>query len=165
MIARKWVLAFALVSGGVAAHSHPAANAPATEDVDAAAQEAARAVDAFGAAIHAGKIQKAADWLAPDLLVLESGGAERSRDQYLAEHAAADAAFLADARVERGHRVARASGDMAWVGTESTVTRTVDGKATRYLSTETMVLRRGREGWKIVHIHWSSRADKAAPAN
>jgi ketosteroid isomerase-like protein len=28
-------------------------------------------------------------------------------------------------------------------------------------STETMVLRSGADGWKIVHIHWSSHVMKA----
>jgi ketosteroid isomerase-like protein len=37
-----------------------------------------------------------------------------------------------------------------------------DGKEATMLSTETMVLRRGTSGWKIVHIHWSSRIKRPA---
>ena len=146
---RGLVLSLALSAASLAAAAAPDAG----DDIGAGALEAVQAVDAFSAAIKAAKIDEAAGWLAPDLLVLESGGAERSREQYLAEHAGADAVFLAGATVERGHRRARAQGELAWVATESTLTR--GDKA--YLSTETMVLQHGADGWKIVHIHWSSR--------
>lgn len=53
-------------------------------------------------------------------------------------------------------------GDIAWVGTESTVSHDKAGKSAASLSTETMVLGKTAQGWKIVHIHWSSRP---APSN
>jgi ketosteroid isomerase-like protein len=116
-----------------------------------------RVVDEFSAAIRAAKLDQAAKLLDDKVLILESGGSERSRDQYLAEHAVADAAFMQGATQQLRFRRARAEGAMAWVGTESIVTHSRDGKPETVLSTESMVLHKSAEGWKIVHIHWSSR--------
>jgi uncharacterized protein (TIGR02246 family) len=114
-------------------------------------------VDAFSAALQAGDLERVRALLADDVLVLESGGAERSKDEYFASHAAADAAFLRDAHVQVTHRSARVDGGMAWVGTESEMHVSKDGVALTLLGTETMVLARAADGWRIVHIHWSSR--------
>ena len=56
------------------------------------------------------------------------------------------------------NRRAEAEGDMAWVATESELQGLEDGKPVKLLSTESMVLRKTGQGWRIVHIHWSSRA-------
>jgi ketosteroid isomerase-like protein len=143
-----------LASQGQAPAPPAGAAAPA---VAVAAQPAVDAVDAFSAALQAGDLSAAGRWLADDVLVLESGGAERSRAQYLQGHARHDAQFLKDAQVQPKQRTARASGDLAWVGSESEVHLTRDGKPLTLLATETMVLRRTADGWRIVHIHWSSR--------
>lgn len=155
------VLLMTMMGGGFAAPAalaHEAHHAPAlVQDIEAAATEAVAVVDAFSAAIQGVRIAQAAALLDPAVLVLESGGSERNRDQYLAEHAQADAAYMKDARQELRYRQARIVGDVAWVGTESSISRDKDGKPTSSLSTETMVLRKTAQGWKIVHIHWSSR--------
>ena len=54
-------------------------------------------------------------------------------------------------------RLPRIVGAMDWVGTESISTHDKDGKPSSSLSTETMLLKKTAQGWKIVHIHWSSR--------
>lgn len=133
----------------------------ATQDVPAAAQAAVAAVDAFGASLAKGNFTAVEAALAPEVIVLESGGAERSRSEYLGHHAKSDAAFLATAHVMLTRRTARAEGDTAWVASESEMHIQKDGKPATLLSTETMVLRDSPEGWKIVHIHWSSRPKKA----
>lgn len=129
-------------------------------DIDAAAIDAVAVVDAFGAAIGSADFAAAKALLDPGVLILESGGAERDRDTYLAEHALADAAFLQTARQQPRYRRARATDGLAWVATESTIERVDHGKQSVSLSTETMVLRKTDAGWKIVHIHWSSRPGK-----
>ena len=131
----------------------PAARADAPTAVDSAALPALAVVEAFSATLQAGELEKLPAFLDEGLLVLESGGAERSRAEYLDHHAGADAAFLKDAQVSVTRRRAQADGDFAWVGTESELRR--EGKV--YLGTETMLLRRSGDAWKIVHIHWSSR--------
>jgi hypothetical protein len=127
-------------------------------DIAPAAVDAVKVVDAFSAAIKAVKISEAGDLMDAKALILESGGSERSRDEYLQSHAIADAAFMQNAKQELRYRQAQADGNVAWVGTESILQTSRDGKPMMVLSTETMVLSKGPQGWKIVHIHWSSRA-------
>jgi ketosteroid isomerase-like protein len=127
------------------------------QDIAPGAADAVKVVDAFSAAIKAVKLDEAGKLLDPEVLILESGSSERSRDEYLGEHAIADAAFMQTATQQPRYRQARAEGDVAWVGTESLLETTRDGKPLHLLSTETMVLKRTEQGWRIVHIHWSSR--------
>lgn len=140
------------------------ANSAAAGDRQADVPESARAavatVDRFFAALSAGDIDKAAAELDPQVIILESGGAERSAAEYLGGHAKSDAEFLKKAEHKPGHRTARASGDLAWVASDNDMVIQQDGRPVTIASAETMVLRRTGSGWKIVHIHWSSRARK-----
>jgi len=140
------------------------ANPAAAEEWQTDAPEEARAavavVDRFFASLSAGDIDGAAAELDPGLIVLESGGAERSAAEYLSHHAGSDAQFLKTAQQKPGRRVARANGDLAWVASDNDLVIQQDGKPVTIASAETMVLRRTDGGWKIVHIHWSSRARK-----
>ena len=133
------------------------------QDIDPAAQEAVAVVEAFSAALQGVRIDEAKALLDPTVLVLESGGSERNRDQYLAEHAQADAQYMKDARQTLRYRQARVVGDIAWVGSESFISHDKEGELSSSLSTETMVLRKTAQGWKIVHIHWSSRPAPGSP--
>lgn len=110
----------------------------------------------MGAALVAGNLGKVKSLLDPAVIVLESGGAERSRDEYMDHHAGADAKFLRGAHVRVTRRIARATGDTAWVATESTI-HAHGAKPATLLSTETMTLARQDGAWRITHIHWSSR--------
>lgn len=131
---------------------YPAIDAPEKAVVNTVAQ--------FSKALQGGDLKRVGELLAEDVLILESGGAERSREQYLGHHAISDSAFLGGAHVQVKQRTVRVSGNLAWVGTESELHATRDGKAMTLLSTETMVLKKGAAGWRIVHIHWSSRPRK-----
>ena len=126
-------------------------------EVDPTATAAVAVVERFSTALAAGDIERAVADLDPKVLILESGGVEKSRDEYLANHAKADPDFLKDAHVTLKHRSARASGDLAWVASESQIHAMKGADMMMIDSTETMVLRRNADGWKIVHIHWSSR--------
>ncbi len=126
-------------------------------NIDTEAEEAVKVVDAFTAALKAVKLDEVSRLLAPEVLVLESGGSERSRDEYMAQHAAADALFLQKANLELRYRQAHADGNFAWVGTESMLQLKGNEKETVLKTTETMLLKKTADGWKIVHIHWSSR--------
>lgn len=125
----------------------------ATIDVPDSATGAAAAVDAFSAALKAKDFEAIRAALDPGVIVLEAGGAERDRDEYMGHHAISDALFMAKAEVALLRRTARVDGDLAWVASETEIR--ADAKAA--LGTETMILRRTPDGWKIVHIHWSSR--------
>lgn len=148
----------AMLSLCLLAAARPSEPAEAVQHISAEAAAAVQVVDAFSKAIAAGELEAAKALLDPALVVLESGGVERSRDEYMAGHAAADAAFLKGARQTLRYRHASAQGGLAWVLSESHTEREVDGKAARYANTETMVLRETADGWRIVHIHWSSHA-------
>lgn len=160
------VLAFAL-GLPLASHAHDtkhhaAPTAAATADL--ATRPVVAVVEQFSQALQAANYAKIGELLAPDVLILESGGAERSREEYLGHHAIADAQFLKDAHVQVLQRTARIDGGLAWVGTESELRTQKDGKPLTLLSTETMVLKKLPSGWRIVHIHWSSRTKKDTAA-
>jgi ketosteroid isomerase-like protein len=162
------VLVAMLMCSDVIAHdSKPGAAASAPQSAPEAKPVVA-IVEKFSDALQAADFERVSALLADDVLILESGGAERSKKEYLGHHALADAMFLKTAHVEVTRRTANVAGAMAWVGTESEVLAQEDGKPLTLSSTETMVLRRSSTGWRIVHIHWSSRPKKehvsSAPA-
>ena len=139
-------------------HDHPtAASSGADINVPAAAKDAVATVERFTAALSSGDLTKAGAELDANVLILESGGAERSAVEYLGGHAKGDAAFLKTAHQQLLRRSAHVSGDFAWVASESELHLQKDGKPVTVLSTETMLLQRRASAWKIVHIHWSSR--------
>ena len=155
----KFITAMLLMALAPLAQAHgPEAHAkPATVAIEAQAAPAVKVVEAFSTALQAGDLGRAGSLLADDVLILESGGAERSKEEYLGGHAGHDAEFLKAAQIQRVHRTARGEGGLAWVGTESELHASKDGKPMTLLSTETMVLKNTPNGWRIVHIHWSSR--------
>ncbi|HJU38766.1 MAG TPA: nuclear transport factor 2 family protein, partial [Tahibacter sp.] len=135
------------------------ADAPAA----ATPTEPVAVVDAFGKALAAGDTAAALALLDPSVTILESGGAERSRDEYAAHHLGADAAFLRAATITPLARTGDAVGALAWVGSETRIAAVSKGKPVKLASTETMVLKNTPDGWRIVHIHWSSRPDTSSP--
>lgn len=155
------LLAAVVLVAASAAQAHEPAKTPALSgQVSPSARAARQAVDGFHAALAAGEMQQALDYLAPDVLIVEEGGAERSRAEYASHHLAADAAFTRAVPSAMLSSTGDAIGDLAYVVTESRMTGTYNGKPVDRLSAESMVLRNGPAGWKIVHIHWSSHAVK-----
>jgi ketosteroid isomerase-like protein len=142
------------------AHHAPAAGGSPPLDLDSGTEAAVAAAEHFGAALRAGDMKAVAAALDPAVLILESGGAERSREEYLGHHAINDAAFLKGSHSQLLRRTARLDGDTVWIGTESELHARKDGKPLTLRSTETMVLRQVDGAWRIVHIHWSSRPKK-----
>jgi len=121
-------------------------------------------VDAFQAALKSGDAKAAESWLAPDVLIYEGGGAERSREEYAGHHLAADMAFLKTAQIDVLKRASGGDENEAWITTESRIRgKSSKGKPLDVASTETALLRKTSEGWRIVHLHWSSQDYKANP--
>jgi len=141
-----------------AASSHEQAAAPAATTPEAT-------VDAFAQALRRSDTATLRGLLAPDVLILEGGGAERSAEEYLSGHAVSDAAFLKTAHIQQTARTAKTEGDLAWVATESELHVERDGQPVTLGSAETMLLQKIDGAWRIVHIHWSSarRAQKVTP--
>jgi len=148
----------ALSATAAFAQDHAHAHHHAAGAVAAEATDAATAVDAFHAALKAGDTAAALTFLAPDVMIFEEGGAERSREEYASHHLGADAAFAAATEAAVSRRSGWADGDVAWIATEGRTTGQFSGRAVDRLSAETMVLKRHADGWRIHHIHWSSRA-------
>ena len=135
------------------AASEPPANAAA---MSPSAKSAAATVDAFHAALRSGDTAAAAALLADDALIFEAGGVEHGKAEYAAHHLPADAEFAKLVASLATRRAGDSNGDWAWVASEGRTTGTYKGKAIDQATTETMLLRRDGQAWKIVHIHWSS---------
>lgn len=145
-----------LVAAPAAAQDRPVVLTVA-QSVDAAAAPAIAVVDAFHAALGSGDAGAVLALLTEDVVVLETGGAERSREEYAGHHLPADMAFAAATTDEVTRRVAWVEGDVAWVLTEGRTTGTFNDRPINSLGAETMILHRTADSWRIRHIHWSSR--------
>lgn len=115
------------------------------------------AVDAFFAGLMAGDVEAIRAVTAADVLILESGGAERSLAEYESHHMPSDMAFLAAMEREILSREVRVLGKTAFVTTESRLLGAFRETEYNLMSAETMVLEFNGADWKIIHIHWSSR--------
>ncbi len=163
------ILALSLFASALAG-AHEASKSPsrdaasaiqsASQKESAEVQAALETVDRFSAALTAGDLKMVESLLDPDVLILESGDAERNRQEYLSQHASSDVEFLKDAHIQLLHRTAKRSGDLVWVGSESEIHTLRDAKPFTLLSAESMVLKAVGGSWSIVHIHWSSRPKK-----
>ena len=91
---------------------------------DPVARDAARAVDAFHAALRRGDTSAAGSLLARDALIFESGVAEQSKAEYASHHLAADVEFSKSVPSIITGRSGHAVGPLAWVATESRTTGT-----------------------------------------
>ena len=130
----------------------------------AAASTPRGALEAFQAAMKSGDAAAVKRWLAPNVLIYEGGAAERSRDEYAEHHLGADMAFLKKSRVEILKQSSGGDDEAAWITTESRIRgESSKGKPLDIASTETALLRKTGEGWRIVHLHWSSSDFKPSP--
>ncbi len=152
------LLIAALSVSPVLAQDHTHGHGHVAGPMVAEATDAATVVDVFHAALKAGDTAAALALMAPEVMIFEEGGAERSRDEYASHHLGSDAAFAAASEATVARRSGWADGDVAWITSEGRTTGQFNGRAVDRLTTETMVLKRHADGWRIHHIHWSSRA-------
>lgn len=144
-------------------HSHHPAPAPSAAEPGEQHHHQAPAtpeatVEAFHGALAGGDRDHALAFLAPDVVIFESGGAEMSRDEYASHHLESDMAFSKAVAREVSDQRSASHGSVAWVLTRSTSAGTYREREIHSRGTETMVLHRTEAGWQIVHIHWSSGA-------
>ena len=113
-------------------------------------------VAAFHLALASGEGEGALALLDANVRIFESGHAE-TREDYASGHLRADMAFAA--AVERTTTWSRVevSGDVAVYLSEYHTTGTYRDREIDSHGTETVVLGRSDGGWKIQHVHWSSR--------
>jgi ketosteroid isomerase-like protein len=144
-----------------AAHAHHAAT-PRTEQ-PAQEEAAVRAVaTAFGNALETGDSTAALALLHPDVVIFEGGSWETLED-YRSGHLRADMRYLQATQQETLRAVVHVSGDQALVTREFSTTGTMGERVIDSIGVETLILVRTDEGWKIRHIHWSSRARQRRP--
>jgi ketosteroid isomerase-like protein len=149
----KRLAAALLLAAAFPAAAHAQVRRPPPEAPGGAA---ARAVaQGFSAALQRGDSLRALQLLHPEVVVYESGAAE-TLAQYRAHHLAADIAFLARVRPSTLHEQLTVSGGMALYTREYRMRGTWRGKPVDSTGTETLVLLRTDQGWRIRHIHWSS---------
>jgi ketosteroid isomerase-like protein len=160
MIAASAVLA---IGAAVPAAAHgPAKQTDAASKIEAGAEEPARVVDAFHAALARGETTAALALLADDAVIYESGGVERGKAEYASHHLEADAAFSKAVPSRITRRTGAADGSVAWLLTEGRTTGTFKDRPVDRVTTETAMLRRVGGAWRVTHFHWSSAAAKAA---
>jgi ketosteroid isomerase-like protein len=122
--------------------------------------EVAGVVDRFHGALVDGDTAAVLRLLAPDVVVQESGGVE-TLSEYRSHHLPGDMAFARAVKRERSPIRVQVAGDVAWATSTSTTVGEYRGRAINSQGAELMVLRRDPEGWRIVAIHWSSRARRS----
>ncbi|MDX2207500.1 MAG: nuclear transport factor 2 family protein [Gemmatimonadales bacterium] len=116
----------------------------------------AATVRAYHAALGTGDSTTALRLLAPDAVILESGGVE-SREDYHAGHLEADISYAMALPSVRGEVRVVVEGDVAWASSTSTTQGRLGERQVNAVGAELMVLSRSRDGWQIRAIHWSSR--------
>ena len=116
-------------------------------------------VERFHGALAAGDSAAARALLAPEAVILESGGIE-TVDEYTSHHLAADMAFAAAVASERGPIQVTVRGDVAWAVSTSRSRGRYGDRDIDSTGAELVVLSRGPEGWRIEAVHWSSRNNR-----
>jgi ketosteroid isomerase-like protein len=114
-------------------------------------------VRAYHDALAGGDSSRVLALLLPDAVIFESGAVEASRDEYRAAHLPTDMAYARATQRQILSEHVGTAGDAAWVLTEARAIGMFRSRPVDSRGVETMVLRRTTEGWRIAHIHWSSR--------
>ena len=152
-----WDVHWATIVFRTAANSG-AARAGARRGSDSS--DVADAVRRYGAALAAGDSATVLELLAPDAVILESGGIE-TRAEYRNHHLPGDIAFARAVRSEDSAIRVVIDGQTAWASSTSTTQGEFRGRPINSVGAELMVLTRGPDGrWRIRAIHWSSRAKR-----
>jgi ketosteroid isomerase-like protein len=120
-----------------------------------------KVVDAFHAGLKAGDTAAVMALLAPDVLLLETGGIE-TRAEYESKHLPADVEF--EKAVTTSFKPYRVTvvGDAAWAVNNSEYKGTFKDRPVDSVGVELMVLSKDAAGWKIRAIHWSGRSRRPA---
>ena len=123
-----------------------------------AGEEAAvrETIDGFKTALQSGDGEAAMATLHAEARIFEGGHAE-TRDQYESGHLRGDMTFAAAVSSTTTWDDLSIRGDVAVYLREYNTTGTFRDREIDSHGTETMVLRKTEIGWKIWHVHWSSR--------
>lgn len=117
----------------------------------------ANLVNAYHRALTTGDSAAALALLAPDAVILESGGME-SREEYRSHHLPGDIQFAKTVAAVQSPLRVKVVGDVAWATSTSVTQGRFNGRDINSAGAELMVLSRTAGVWRINAIHWSSRA-------
>ena len=118
--------------------------------------DAAQAVIAFREAINKGDSDRARSYLDDAIIIFEGGGVERSADEYASHHMLSDMLFLKNLNITSLEHQVKVAGNMAVSISRSKMKGMFKDKEIDMSCMETLVLKRVKEKWKIIHIHWSN---------
>jgi ketosteroid isomerase-like protein len=131
------------------------ASAPQRSPADAAAEQV---VNAFMADLASGQLEAARQLMTPEAVVMANGQVLGNRDGYIDGAAKGDADALRVTQRDLLHRDVKTSADVGWVLSEKRLRGAQGPQGPREIVvTETMLLAKTAGGWKITHVHWSSR--------
>jgi ketosteroid isomerase-like protein len=131
--------------------------APASAQQPQQEEAAVRAVaTTFSEALASGDSTAALGLLHQEVVIFE-GGSWENLEHYRSGHLRADMRYLQAIKQETLRDAVSISGDMALLTRESSAVGSVRERAIDSIGVETMILVRTPDGWKIRHIHWSSR--------
>jgi ketosteroid isomerase-like protein len=124
----------------------------------------ADAVDGFHAALKRKDTGGALSYLDRSLVVFEFGVTDPTVEAYALSHLPGDIDMAAVSDWTLQARRVGGSGDDRWVLSTYHVTgKLPDGKAIDQVMQETAIVRRVGDGFRIVHLHWSSDRGWAQP--
>ena len=150
------IAALGLVVPPLRAQTPGAAPATAAAHTHGDSADVVAVVERFHAALSAGDSAGAMALLAPDAIILESGGLE-TREEYRSHHLPGDMAYAKSMKSTRKPVRVTVRGDVAWASSTSITTGESRGRAVNSAGAELVVLARTAAGWRISAIHWSSR--------
>jgi ketosteroid isomerase-like protein len=89
------------------------------------------------------------------VLIYEGGGVERSSQEYESHHLMSDIAFMSKMKVNLIEHQVEIYGDVAISSSRSTIEGKYKGKNIKKTNMETILLKKNKNKWKIIKIHWS----------
>lgn len=117
--------------------------------------QAAKVVSQFHKALVNHDVKLANALLSKDVLIYESGNAERSSVEYVSGHMLADMKYLSSIRTELIEHQVKIHGDIAISTSRSKHMTQGENSVKERIALETIVLERIDGTWLITHIHWS----------
>jgi hypothetical protein len=108
-------------------------------------------------ALATGQLEAARQLMSPEATVVANGQVLGNRDGYIDGAAKGDVAALRTVERVLVHRNAQIGDDTGWVLSEKRVRAAGKPDGPSEAVIETMLLARTSAGWKITHIHWSTR--------
>lgn len=145
-------------------HDTMAMDAPIDVDASHPATPASIAA-ALGQALRGGDTARLEQLFAPDVIIAEGGGTERSFQEYASHHMISDMAYVGETVSEPIRQDVIASDDMAVIISEILISGQFRGQAVRNRMVETLTVQMTDSGWKIVHVHWSSAPAPEEPGS